>query len=163
MNAYRSIVWRFFTALFFIFGLLQALFLARAIFPQFRESALNIPQTLLCMASAIILSALYSMICVDDQESPYAIKSRLLICGIPCVLICSVLSVNYGLPSLILDLLGIADRSAGISIWLIAVILSGAGLMLALYLLEQHYHRVGEKYDSALSEYKTRVDVIPAK
>ena len=110
MNNYRSIIWRFFTAFFFIFGLLQTLFFARAIFPQFRASGLNTPQTLLCMVSAIILSALYSMICVDGQESLYAIKSRLIICGIPCVLICSVLSVNYGLPSLILDLLGIADH-----------------------------------------------------
>mgnify|MGYP000208152051 CR=1 FL=1 len=155
MNNYRSIIWRFFTAFFFIFGLLQTLFFARAIFPQFRASGLNTPQTLLCMVSAIILSALYSMICVDGQESLYAIKSRLIICGIPCVLICSVLSVNYGLPSLILDLLGIADRGTGISIWLIAVILSSAVLILALYLLERHYRRVGEKYDSALSQYKT--------
>ena len=121
------------------------------------------PQTLLCMVSAIILSALYSMICVDGQESLYAIKSRLIICGIPCVLICSVLSVNYGLPSLILDLLGITDRGTGISIWLIAVILSSAVLILALYLLERHYRRVGEKYDSALSQYKTREEAIPAE
>ena len=141
MNNYRSIIWRFFTVFFFIFGLLQTLFFARAIFPQFRASGLNTPQTLLCMVSAIILSALYSMICVDGQESLYAIKSRLIICGIPCVLICSVLSVNYGLPSLILDLLGIADRGTGISIWLIAVILSSAVLILALYLLERHYPR----------------------
>ena len=154
MNNYRSIIWRFFTVFFFIFGLLQTLFFARAIFPQFRAS---------CMVSAIILSALYSMICVDGQESSYAIKSRLIICGIPCVLICSVLSVNYGLPSLILDLLGIADRGTGISIWLIAVILSSAVLILALYLLERHYRRVGEKYDSALSQYKTREEAIPAE
>ena len=131
MNNYRSIIWRFFTVFFFIFGLLQTLFFARAIFPQFRASGLNTPQTLLCMVSAIILAALYSMICVDGQESSYAIRSRLIICSIPCVLICSVLSVNYGLPSLILDLLGIADRGTGISIWLIAVILSSAVLMLA--------------------------------
>ena len=156
MNNYRSIIWRFFTAFFFIFGLLQTLFFARAIFPQFRASGLNTPQTLLCMVSAIILSALYSMICVDGQESLYAIKSRLIICGIPCVLICSVLSVNYGL-------LGIADRGTGISIWLIAVILSSAVLILALYLLERHYRRVGEKYDSALSQYKTREEAIPAE
>ena len=130
MNNYRSIIWRFFTVFFFIFGLLQTLFFARAIFPQFRASGLNTPQTLLCMVSAIILSALYSMICVDGQESLYAIKSRLIICGIPCVLICSVLSVNYGLPSL---------------------------------LLERHYRRVGEKYDSALSQYKTREEAIPAE
>ena len=135
MNNYRSIIWRFFTVFFFIFGLLQTLFFARAIFPQFRASGLNTPQTLLCMVSAIILSALYSMICVDGQESLYAIKSRLIICGIPCVLICSVLSVNYGLPSLIL----------------------------ALYLLERHYRRVSEKYDSALSQYKTREEAIPAE
>ena len=132
MNNYRSIIWRFFTVFFFIFGLLQTLFFARAIFPQFRASGLNTPQTLLCMVSAIILSALYSMICVDGQESLYAIKSRLIICGIPCVLICSVLSVNYGLPSLILDLLGIADRGTGISIWLIAVILSLNGTIVEL-------------------------------
>ena len=157
MNNYRSIIWRFFTVFFFIFGLLQTLFFARAIFPQFRASGLNTPQTLLCMVSAIILSAL------DGQESLYAIKSRLIICGIPCVLICSVLSVNYGLPSLILDLLGIADRGTGISIWLIAVILSSAVLILALYLLERHYRRVGEKYDSALSQYKTREEAIPAE
>lgn len=163
MNNYRSIIWRFFTVFFFIFGLLQTLFFARAIFPQFRARGLNTPQTLLCMVSAIILSALYSMICVDGQESLYAIKSRLIICGIPCVLICSVLSVNYGLPSLILDLLGIADRGTGISIWLIAVILSSAVLILALYLLERHYRRVGEKYDSALSQYKTREEAIPAE
>ena len=152
MNNYRSIIWRFFTVFFFIFGLLQTLFFARAIFPQFRASGLNTPQTLLCMVSAIILSALYSMICVDGQESLYAIKSRLIICGIPCVLICSVL-----------DLLGIADRGTGISIWLIAVILSSAVLILALYLLERHYRRVGEKYDSALSQYKTREEAIPAE
>ena len=103
------------------------------------------------------------ILCVDGQESLYAIKSRLIICGIPCVLICSVLSVNYGLPSLILDLLGIADRGTGISIWLIAVILSSAVLILALYLLERHYRRVGEKYDSALSQYKTREEAIPAE
>ena len=139
MNNYRSIIWRFFTVFFFIFGLLQTLFFARAIFPQFRASGLNTPQTLLCMVSAIILSALYSMICVDGQESLYAIKSRLIICGIPCVLICSVLSVNY------------------------AVILSSAVLILALYLLERHYRRVGEKYDSALSQYKTREEAIPAE
>ena len=142
MNNYRSIIWRFFTVFFFIFGLLQTLFFARAIFPQFRASGLNTPQTLLCMVSAIILSALYSMICVDGQESLYAIKSRLIICGIPCVLICSVLSVNYGL---------------------LAVILSSAVLILALYLLERHYRRVGEKYDSALSQYKTREEAIPAE
>ena len=68
-----------------------------------------------------------------------------------------------GLPSLILDLLGIADRGTGISIWLIAVILSSAVLILALYLLERHYRRVGEKYDSALSQYKTREEAIPAE
>lgn len=160
MNKYRFIIWRFFTAFFFIFGLLQTLFFVRAIFPQFRASGLNIPQTLLCMVSAIILSALYSLISIDGQESQYAIKSRLLICSIPCVLICSVLSVNYGLPSLILDLLGIADRGSGISIWLIAVILSGAILLLAFYTLERHYRRVGEKYNSALSEYKTQTEII---
>ena len=66
-------------------------------------------------------------------------------------------------PSLILDLLGIADRGTGISIWLIAVILSSAVLILALYLLERHYRRVGEKYDSALSQYKTREEAIPAE
>lgn len=160
MNKYRFIIWRFFTAFFFIFGLLQTLFFVRVIFPQFRASGLNISQTLLCMVSAIILSALYSLISIDGQESPYAIKSRLLICSIPCVLICSVLSVNYGLPSLILDLLGIADRGSGISIWLIAVILSGAILMLAFYTLERHYRRVGEKYNNALSEYKTQAEII---
>ena len=67
------------------------------------------------------------------------------------------------IPSLILDLLGIADRGTGISIWLIAVILSSAVLILALYLLERHYRRVGEKYDSALSQYKTREEAIPAE
>ena len=51
----------------------------------------------------------------------------------------------------------------GISIWLIAVILSSAVLILALYLLERHYRRVGEKYDSALSQYKTREEAIPAE
>ena len=65
--------------------------------------------------------------------------------------------------SLILDLLGIADRGTGISIWLIAVILSSAVLILALYLLERHYRRVGENYDSALSQYKPREDAIPAE
>lgn len=163
MNNYRSIIWRFFTVFFFIFGLLQTLFFVRTLFPQFRASGLNTPQTLLCMVAAIILAALYSMICVDGQESEYAIKSRLLICGIPCVLICSVLSVNYGLPSLILDMLGMADRSTGISVWVIAVILSSAILMFALYFLERHYRRVGKKYDSALSEYKARADIIPAE
>lgn len=163
MNNYRSIIWRFFTVFFFIFGLLQTLFFVRTLFPQFRASGLNTPQTLLCMVAAIILAALYSMICVDGQESEYAIKSRLLICGIPCVLICSVLSVNYGLPSLILDMLGMAGRSTGISVWVIAVILSSAILMFALYFLERHYRRVGKQYDSALSEYKARVDIIPAK
>ena len=163
MNRYRSIVWRFFTVFFFIFGLLQTLFFARTLFPQFRASGLNIAQTLLCMVSAIILSALYSMICIDGQESPHAIKSRLFICSIPCVLICSVLSVNYGIPSLILDLLGIVDRSMGISIWLIASILSVAALILALFLLERHYRRIGEKYDSALSAYKAQTDSISAE
>lgn len=162
MHTYCSIIWRFFTAFFFIFGLLQTLFFARAIFPQFHASGLNVPQTLLCMVSAMILSALYSVIYVDGKESQYAIKARLLICSIPCVLICSVLSVNYGLPTLVLDLLGIADCSAGIAIWLIAVILSVTILVFAFYLLEQHYRRVGEKYDSALSEYKTRADEMPA-
>lgn len=54
-------------------------------------------------------------------------------------------------------------RATGISIWLIAVILSSAVLILALYLLERHYRRVGEKYDSALSQYKTREEAIPAE
>ena len=74
VNNYRSIIWRFLRCSFLSFGLLQTLFFARAIFPQFRASGLNTPQTLLCMVSAIILSALYSMICVDGQESLYAIK-----------------------------------------------------------------------------------------
>lgn len=163
MNNDRSIIWRFFTVFFCIFGLLQTLFFARAIFPSFRASAFNIPQTILCMVSALILSALYSLICVDGRESPYAIKSRLFICGIPCALICSVLSVNYGLPSLILDLLGISDRSTGISIWIIATVLSGAILMLAFYMLERYYRQVGKQYDSALSEYKARTDGISAE
>lgn len=163
MSTYRSIIWRFFAAFFFIFGLLQTLFFARALFPQFPANGLNMSQTLLCMVSAIILAALYTMIFIDGQESQYAIKSRLFISSIPCVLICSVLSVNYGLPSLILDLLGTADRGAGIAIWLIAVILSITILMFAFYLLEQHYRRVGKKYDCALSEYKTRVDGMPVE
>ena len=163
MNTYRSIIWRFFAVFFFIFGLLQTLFFVRILFPQFRANGLNTPQTLLCLVSAIILSALYSMICVDGQESEYAIKSRLLICGIPCVLICSVLSVNYGLPSLILDMFGITNRKTGISVWLIAFILSSATLIFAFYLLERHYRRVGKKYDSALSEYKTKADMIPVE
>lgn len=163
MNTYRSIIWRFFTVFFFIFGLLQTLFFVRTIFHPFRASGSNTPQTLLCMISALILSALYSMICVDGQESAYAIRSRLLICSIPYVLICSVLSVNFGLPSLVLDMFGIAERDTGIFVWLMAVILSSAIWMVALYLLERHYRRVGKKYDSALSEYKTKADMIPVE
>ncbi len=156
MNNYRSIIWRFFTVFFFIFLACSKLFVLctghlSSISCKWIEYTSNL--TLHGFRYYFVRFILYDLRRWPGKFVCHK-KSRLIICSIPCVLICSVLSVNYGLPSLILDLLGIADRGTGISIWLIAVILSSAVLILALYLLERHYRRVGEKYDSALSQYK---------
>lgn len=154
MNNYRFIIWRFFSGFFFIFGLLQFLFFIRKVFPQFSTVGGELFQTLLCVGAAVLLSALYTMISVDGHESEYATKARLLICGIPGVLICGILSVYYGLPSLILGLFGIADRSTGIIVWIVSFIISCAAFVFAFYLLEQHYRRLGREYDVALDAYK---------
>ena len=160
MNKYRFIIWSFFSGFFFIFGLLQFLFFIRKVFPQFSAVGGELFQTLLCIGAAVLLSAFYTLISVDGHESEYATKARLLICGIPSVLICGVLSVYYGLPSLILGLFGIADRSKGIVVWIIGFILSCAAFVVAFYLLEKHYCRLGREYDIALDAYKKATTTV---
>ena len=154
MNRYGDVLRRFLSAFFFLFGLLQFLFFLRGIFPQLRAAGIHPLQTLLCLGAALLLSALHVMISVGGQESAWALRARLLLAGIPGVLICGVLSVYYGLPSLLLSLFGIEDRSTGAAVWMVGFMLSCAGFALGFLLLERRYRRTGEQYTEALRAYK---------
>lgn len=154
MQTKQAVIWRFFSSFFFFFGLLEFLFFVRKAFPQFGAASGDSLQDVLCAGAAALLAVLYTLISVDRQQREEAVKARLLICAVPCVLICGVLSVYYGLPSLLLELFGIADRGASAMVWVTGCGISCAAFGAAFCLLERHYRRIGKVYDAALRAYQ---------
>ena len=150
----RWTIRQFLSSFFFLFGLLQFLFFVRDFFPQFVAAGGHSFQNVVCVGSAALLEVFYTLISIDRNAEEGAIRVRLLICGIPSVLICSVLSVYYGLPSLLLEVIGIIDRSAASAVWGTGFVISCAAFILVFLFLERRYRRAGEAYDAALIAYQ---------
>jgi len=154
MKTYRAF---FVTTFFSIFGFLQFLFFIRGTIPHMGGiNGVSLFNTVLCLCAALVLSASHTVISLDTLDNRISIKTRLIIGGIPSMLVCGVLTVYSGLPSLIIVLLGISNRETAIIIWIIGFVICCGAFASAYFAIEWHYYKMGKKYNVALAAYKSK-------
>ena len=83
-------------------------------------------------------------------------SSRVIICGILCTIALGVFTVYYGIPSLIVLIMGFEKTLSSTLTWVIAFVFCFILTILLYCLVERNFQSIGKKYDKALSAYKKK-------
>lgn len=142
---------------FFSFGVLIFLFFVRGFFPDSGAlSGMPLFHVLLCMGIAIVLTLSHTVIVSEYLDQYFSIKSRVVFCGILCTIALGVFTVYYGVPSLIVLIMGLENTLSSILTWAIGFVFCFVLEMLLYCLVEISFRKTGRKYDEALSAYKKK-------
>ena len=148
---------RFGVAFFFAFGIFEFLFFIRGFFPYSGGLVgATLFQTLLCISASLILTVSHTIISSEFLDQYVTVKSRVVACGIPCIVTLGVLTVYYGVPSLIVHLLGLKNELVATATWMIAFAFCLIVVILLYWLVERNFRNIGKKYDAALAAYKKK-------
>ena len=142
---------------FSAFGVLIFLFFVRGLFPDSGGLVgISLFHILLCMGIAFVLTLSHTVITSEYLDQYFSIKSRVVFCGILCTIALGVLTVYYGIPSLIVLIMGFENTLSSTLIWVIAFVFCFILTILLYCLVERNFQSIGKKYDKALSAYKKK-------
>ena len=142
---------------FSAFGVLIFLFFVRGLFPDSGGLVgISLFHILLCMGIAFVLTLSHTVITSEYLDQYFSIKSRVIFCGILCTIALGVLTVYYGIPSLIVLIMGFENTLSSTLIWVIAFVFCFILTILLYCLVERNFQSIGKKYDKALSAYKKK-------
>ena len=157
MRKNRTAILNMFSFFFSVFGVLIFLFFVRGLFPDSGGLVgISLFHIFLCMGIAFVLTLSHTVIASEYLDQYFSIKSRVIFCGILCTIALGVFTVYYGIPSLIVLIMGLDNTLSSSITWVIAFVLCFILTILLYCLVERNFQRVGKKYDKALSAYKKK-------
>lgn len=157
MRKNRTTILNMLSFFFSTFGVLIFLFFVRGLFPDSGGLVgISLFHILLCMGIAFVLTLSHTVITSEYLDQYFSIKSRVIFCGILCTIALGVLTVYYGIPSLIVLIMGFENTLSSTLIWVIAFVLCFILTILLYCLVERNFQSIGKKYDKALSAYKKK-------
>ena len=146
-----------FSFFFSVFGVLIFLFFVRGLFPDSGGLVgISLFHILLCMGIALVLTLSHTVITSEYLDQYFSIKSRVIFCGILCTIALGVFTVYYGIPSLIVLIMGLENTLSSSITWVIAFVFCLILTILLYCLVERNFQSIGKKYDKALSAYKKK-------
>ena len=159
MKNFWMVCSRFLVAFFFTFGVFEFLFFIRGLFPHFGGLVgATLFQTLLCMVASLILTISHTVVSSEFLDQYVTVKSRAIVCSIPCIITLGTLTVYYGIPSLIVLLLGLKSELVATTTWAISFVFCLMAIVLLYWLVERNFRNTGKKYDVALAAYKKKAE-----
>lgn len=157
MRKNRTTILNMLSFFFSTFGVLIFLFFVRGLFPDSGGLVgISLFHILLCMGIAFVLTLSHTVITSEYLDQYFSIKSRVIFCGILCTIALGVLTVYYGIPSLIVLIMGFENTLSSTLIWVIAFVFCFILTILLYCLVERNFQSIGKKYDKALSAYKKK-------
>ena len=161
MHKYWTAILNMLICFFSVFGVLIFLFFARGLFPD-SAGLVGMPlfHILLCMGIAFVLTLSHTVIASEYLDQYLSIKFRVIFCGILCTIALGVFTVYYGIPSLIVLLMGLENTLSSTLTWVIAFVFCFILTILFYCLVERNFQSIGKKYDKALSAYKKKAGQI---
>lgn len=157
MRKNRTAILNVFSFFFSVFGVLIFLFFVRGLFLDSGGLVgISLFHILLCMGIAFVLTLSHTVITSEYLDQYFSIKSRVIFCGILCTIALGVFTVYYGIPSLIVLIMGLENTLSSSITWVIAFVFCLILTILLYCLVERNFQRVGKKYDKALSAYKKK-------
>ncbi len=157
MRKNRTTILNMLSFFFSAFGVLIFLFFVRGLFPDSGGLVgISLFHILLCMGIAFVLTLSHTVITSEYLDQYFSIKSRVIFCGILCTIALGVLTVYYGIPSLIVLIMGFENTLSSTLIWVIAFVFCFILTILLYCLVERNFQSIGKKYDKALSAYKKK-------
>ena len=157
MRKNRTTILNVLSFFFSAFGVLIFLFFVRGLFPDSGGLVgISLFHILLCMGIAFVLTLSHTVITSEYLDQYFSIKSRVIFCGILCTIALGVLTVYYGIPSLIVLIMGFENTLSSTLIWVIAFVFCFILTILLYCLVERNFQSIGKKYDKALSAYKKK-------
>lgn len=157
MRKYWTAISQVLNNFFSAFGVLIFLFFIRGLFPDSGGLiGMSLFHILLCMAIAFILTLSHTVITSEYLDQYFSIKSRVIFCSFLCMIALGVFTVYYGVPSLVVLMLGFENMLSSTSIWIISFVLCFIVTILLYCLVERSFQNKGKKYDKALSAYKKK-------
>ena len=157
MRKNRTTILNMLSFFFSAFGVLIFLFFVRGLFPDSGGMVgISLFHILLCMGIAFVLTLSHTVITSEYLDQYFSIKSRVIFCGILCTIALGVLTVYYGIPSLIVLIMGFENTLSSTLIWVIAFVFCFILTILLYCLVERNFQSIGKKYDKALSAYKKK-------
>ena len=130
---------------FSVFGVLVCLFFVRGLFPDSGGLVgISLFHILLCMGIAFVLTLSHTVIASEYLDQYFSIKSRVIFCGILCTIALGVFTVYYGVPSLIVLIMGFENTLSSTLTWVIAFVFCFILTILFYCLVERNFQRVGK-------------------
>lgn len=148
---------RFLTIFFFVFGCLEFLFFLRLWIPHLgNPNGIPLVYTRINLVSALVFTAAHSVIASERLDQRISVKTRVLLCSLPCILVCVLLAHYFSIPSLITMLLKIESKVAASIVFITFTAVCAAVWFLCYALVERHYYKIGKTYNAALAAYKKK-------
>lgn len=154
MKLNHSNIMRCFTTFFLIFGVVQFAFLIRNFTLLYNMGGkIVIQNSVVSLMAAIVFTATHTVISSEALDRKITVKSRMLLCSIPCAVVCGYLAMNFGLQSWLRN---IADKTTAIIVWTASFVFSLIVFLWVYFMIEKHNLAAGKKYDEALAAYKKK-------
>ena len=126
---------------FFSFGVLVFLFFVRGFFPDSGGLVgISLFHIFLSMGISFVLTLSHTLIASEYLDQYFSIK----------------FTVYYGIPSLIVLIMGFEKTLSSTLTWVIAFVFCFILTILLYCLVERNFQSIGKKYDKALSAYKKK-------
>lgn len=133
-----------------VFGALQLLFMLADLLYY---GAANIlwTQTAAALIAALVFSLTHCIVTADRLDGHFAVRTRVLWCGLPCAIAGGILAKELGFQQLLPH---VENTAAASVLWLCSFLLSAAVYAAVFLLMERHCRSQKAKYDAALERYK---------
>lgn len=143
---------QFLQSFVFIFGVMQVVFVVGNLLPRYSgRDGITWDQVILSLISSFIFSVSHFIITSDWLDERATVKKRIIICGIPCTIICCLLAFKLGLQRLMPHTSDIFTASA---LWIASYAISVGAYIGIFILIELNQKKQEQRYSEALSKYK---------
>lgn len=140
------------------FVILGVIFFSLILRVLFTNNQIIVPVTMIVgILTACVFSLAHVFISTDCIVEKMSVKTRLLICLLPCSGIAGVFSHHIGLTHILGLTNGTHNLNTAILGWVTGLVFSVAIMLLAFFLLERHLRKTGQRYDQALRRYKDSI------
>lgn len=152
LNYFKQII----TSAIIFFGIMVILFFLWHNIPSFSFYNGVYPDDLLfSICASAVFSLIHFVITSDCLDGKVSMKLRVIICGIPTVIICCILTREFGLQTLV-HYMGIQDKKAAGMLFDSFYVITVAAYVLIYFFIELRLKKKGKAYDAALKEYKEK-------